>query len=209
MEHSFELFRSFAVQMFILVDPVVAVPIFLAITPRSSAAERRGMARRGCMVAFLVVAFFLLLGPLLLAYFGVKTPAVQICGGILLFVIALEMLYGRPTRTITTPAEEHLAGQKEDVSITPLAIPMLSGPGAITTCLLFAKRAEGPADYVALLLAAALIFAGTYLLLLRAEAVHRRLGGLGLTIVTRVMGLVLAFIAIQYAIDGVHAVLVS
>lgn len=209
MEQSFELFRAFAVQLFILVDPIVAVPIFLAITPRNSAAERQSMARRGCSVAFLVIVFFLLLGPLLLNYFGVTTPAVQICGGILLFVIALEMLYGRPTQTVTTPEEEQLAGQKEDVSITPLAIPMLSGPGAITTCLIFAKKAEGFADYLALLLAAALIFAGTYWLLLRAEAVKRWLGSLGLTIVTRVMGLVLAFIAIQYAIDGVHTVLGS
>lgn len=209
MEQSFELFRSFAVQMFILVDPIVAVPIFLAITPRNSVAERQVMARRGCSVAFLVIAFFLLLGPLLLDYFGVKTPAVQICGGILLFVIALEMLYGRPTQTVTTPEEEQLAGLKEDISITPLAIPMLSGPGAITTCLIFAKRADGVGDYLALLLAAGLIFGGTYLLMLRAEAVQRWLGGLGLTIVTRVMGLVLAFIAIQYAIDGVHTVIGS
>lgn len=209
MEQSFELFRSFAVQMFILVDPIVAVPIFLAITPRNSVAERRVMAGRGCSVAFLVIAFFLLLGPLLLDYFGVKTPAVQICGGILLFVIALEMLYGRPTQTVTTPEEEQLAGLKEDISITPLAIPMLSGPGAITTCLIFAKKADGVGDYLALLLAAGLIFGGTYLLMLRAEAVQRWLGGLGLTIVTRVMGLVLAFIAIQYAIDGVHTVIGS
>lgn len=209
MDQSFELFRSFAVQMFILVDPIVAVPIFLAITPRNSVAERQVMARRGCSVAFLVIAFFLLLGPLLLDYFGVKTPAVQICGGILLFVIALEMLYGRPTQTVTTPEEEQLAGLKEDISITPLAIPMLSGPGAITTCLIFAKKADGVSDYLALLLAAGLIFGGTYLLMLRAEAVQRWLGGLGLTIVTRVMGLVLAFIAIQYAIDGVHTVIAS
>jgi multiple antibiotic resistance protein len=201
-----DLFTNFGVQLFIIVDPLVAIPIFLSITPHNSHAERRQMALRGCLVAFLVLVFFILLGPFLLLYFGIETPAVQICGGILLFVIALEMLYGQPTKTVTSSHEENLAEAKEDISITPLAIPMLAGPGAITTCLLFAKKTEDLAGYLVLIAAAAAVFAITYLLLLRAKNLVQLVGGLGTTIITRIMGLVLAFIALQYAIDGVKTV---
>lgn len=206
METTFGLALTFTIQLFIIVDPVAAVPLFFAITPRDTAEERRRMARRGCFVAFLVVAFFLLAGPPTLGYFGIGTPAVRICGGILLFVIALEMLYGRFTGTGTSPTEERLAGEKEDISITPLAIPLLAGPGAITTALIFAGRAEGPLDYATLLLGCALVFGVTDLFFRRGDIILRLLGNLGMTIVTRIMGLVLAFLAVQYVLDGLGAV---
>ena len=112
-----DLFIAFFVQLFIIVDPLVGVPVFLAITPHNTTAERRRMARRGCVAAALVVVFFLYVGPYLLAYFGVKTPAVRITGGVLLFVIAIEMLYGRPTGTGTSPREERLAEAKKRVGL--------------------------------------------------------------------------------------------
>lgn len=200
-----ELLFSFALQLFLIVDPVAGVPVFLAITPHSDDLERRTMALRGCLVAFLVLAFFLLGGPVLVHWLGIGTPAVQICGGILLFVIALEMLYGRPTGTGTSPRETRLAGAKEDISITPLAIPLLAGPGAIATCLLFAAKASGPLAHLYLLAGAAAVFLVTYLLLAQAGTLARMLGTLGTAIVTRVMGLILAFLAVQFVIDGVRA----
>lgn len=202
-----ELYLAFAVQLFIIVDPVAGVPVFLAITPSNSGSERRTMARRGCLVAFLVVVFFLLAGPLLLDYLAISTAAVRIAGGALLFVIALEMLYGRPTGTGTSRREERLAEVKADISITPLAIPLLAGPGAIANCLIFSGRAAGVVDYLALLLAAATVFLLTALLLSRAEVLASWLGSLGTVVVTRVMGLILSFLAVQYVIDGVQAVL--
>lgn len=197
---------TFTLQLFIIVDPVAAVPLFLAITPTNTAEERRRMARRGCLVAFLVVTFFLLAGPPLLGYFGIGTPAVRIGGGILLFVIALEMIYGHFTRTGTSPKEERLAGEKEDISITPLAIPLLAGPGAIATALIFAGRAEGPADFAFLFAGCAAVFWITDLFFSRAHIMLRLLGNLGMTIITRIMGLVLAFLAVQYVLDGIRAV---
>ena len=202
-----DLFLSFAIQLFIIVDPIAGIPVFLAITPRNSRQERLAMARRGCLVAFLLVVFFLLGGPGLLAYLGISTSAVRIAGGLLLFAIALEMLYGRPTGTGTTRREERLAQAKADISITPLAIPLLAGPGAIVNSLIFSGQASGFGDYLALLGAAATVFAATYLLLGRATLLAGALGRLGTTIVIRVMGLVLAFLAVQYVIDGVRALL--
>ncbi len=206
MANYFDQFWAFTVQMFILVDPIVAIPIFLAITPNNSREERRAMARRGCSVACLVVIFFILIGPAILGYFGIQTPAVQICGGVLLFAIALEMLYGRATKTVSSPRETHLAEAKEDISITPLAIPLLAGPGSIATSLIFAKKTHDPWAYLALVAGAAAIFGLTYVLLLRAHHIVRFLGDLGVTIVTRIMGLVLAFISAQYVVDGISTV---
>ncbi|HEY7745614.1 MAG TPA: MarC family protein [Desulfuromonadales bacterium] len=207
MASAIELFTAFAVQLFIIVDPVVGVPVFLAITPHNTAAERRPMARRGCIAAFLVVAFFIVIGPLLLGYFGIQTASVRICGGVLLFIIALEMLYGRPTGTGTSRREERLAEAKEDISITPLAVPLLAGPGAIATALIFADRAAAPLDWLALLAAAAVVFAVTLLFLWRADDLVRWVGSLGTAILTRIMGLLLAFLAVQYAVDGFRSIL--
>jgi multiple antibiotic resistance protein len=201
-----ELFAAFTIQLFVVVDPLLGIPIFLAITPHRSSGERQRMARRGCLVAFLVLVFFLLAGPPVFGYFGIGTAAVRICGGILLFVIALEMLYGRMTGTGTSPREELLAGEKEDVSITPLAIPLLAGPGAIATVLLFAGRAAAPLDYLALLAGSALVLGVTFIFLRHAELVLRVVGNLGMTILTRIMGLILAFLSVQYVLDGLQAV---
>jgi multiple antibiotic resistance protein len=206
MDGAPSLFAAFALQLFIIVDPVAGVPLFLAITPHNTPPERRGMAKRGCLAAFAVVVLFIVAGPPLLAYFGIQTASVRICGGVLLFVIALEMLYGRPTGTGTSRREERLAGAKQDISITPLAIPLLAGPGAITTCLIFSARATSLPAYLALLAGAAAVFAATFLLLRRADELARLIGSLGTAILTRIMGLVLAFLAVQYVVDGVQLV---
>lgn len=203
MDH-FTLTLTFVIQLLIIVDPVAAVPIFLGITPNSTAEERRAMAWRGCLAAFVVVAFFLLAGPALLGYFGIGSPAVRICGGILLFVIALEMLYGRFTGTGTSPREERLAGEKEDISITPLAIPLLAGPGAITTALIFADRAPTLTATFFLLMGCAAVFATTALFLRYSEIMVRLVGKLAMAVFIRIFGLVLAFLAVQYVVDGVR-----
>lgn len=209
MKTFIEFFVLFSVQLFIIVDPVAGVPLFLAITPQNSRAERRKMAVRGCVTAFGVVVFFILIGPWVVDYFGVRTAAIRICGGILLFIIAMEMLYGRPTGTGTSRREERLAEVKEDISITPLAIPLLAGPGAIATCLVFAARAEDPFAYLALLAGSAVVFGATFLLLSRADELLGWVGALGTAILTRIMGLILAFIAVEYVLEGVVEVIKS
>lgn len=204
MDSSFAIFTAFALQLFIIVDPIAGVPVFLAITPDNTRAQRRAMAVRGCLAAFAILVFFLLCGRLMMDYFAIETAAVRICGGLLLFVISLEMLYGRPTGTGTSRREERLAEAKADISITPLAFPLLAGPGAIATGLIFVEQVRTAADYLALLAASALVFIATCLLLLRADTLLRLIGALGAAIVTRLMGLVLAFLAVQYVLDGIR-----
>jgi multiple antibiotic resistance protein len=204
MEIAFEMFVSFAVQLFIIVDPIAAVPVFLTITPQNTRQERKTMALRACLVAFLVVVFFILAGPFLLGYFSIQNSAVRICGGILMFVIAIEMLYGRRTGTGISYREERLGEAKEDISITPLAIPLLAGPGAITTSLIFSEKAHALLSYFALLLSSVLVFSLTYLFLRWADELVKWIGILGTTVLTRIMGLILAFIAVQYVVDGIR-----
>ncbi len=133
----------------------------------------------------------------------------EICGGILLFAIALEMLYGRPTRTGMSRREKRMAEAMKDVSVVPLGFPLLAGPGAITTCLLFSERADSFADYLALVVAATAILGGTFLLLSNGERLIAKLGDLGAVLMTRILGLVLAFLATQYAIEGLRAAFVD
>lgn len=202
-----DLISVFFIQLFIIVDPLAGIPIFLAITPNKTTLERRSLARRSCIIAFIVIAFFLLAGPTILDWFGVKAAAVSICGGILLFIISLELLYGRATGTETSRREEQLAEEKEDISVTPLAIPLLAGPGAIATTLAFAGRADSTLAFAALVSSAAFVFLVVYLVLHWSEKLTIVIGPLGMKIITRIMGLLLAFIAVQYVIDGVRTVI--
>lgn len=195
----------FVVQLFVIVDPLAAVPIFLAITVSHTKQERRSIARRGCSIGLLAIVFFLVVGPSLLRYFAINTSAVQISGGLLLFVIALELLYGNPTGTQTSSTEERLAEKKEDVSVTPLAIPLLAGPGAIVTCLVFSSQATDALSVLILIGGAVIVFLAAYLLLHWADELARVFGELGMKVAVRIIGLILAFIAVQYVINGITA----
>lgn len=205
MQNHFEEFIIFVVQLFVIVDPLAALPIFLAITAHHTMHERRAIARRGCIIGFLAIVFFLVVGPSLLEYLGVGRSAVLISGGLLLFLIALELLYGHPTGTQTSTKEERLAEKKEDVSVTPLAIPLLAGPGAIVTCLVFASQATTPLTVAVLVAGASVVFLSGYLLLHWADYLARVFGELGMKVAVRIVGLILAFIAVQYVINGVTA----
>ena len=209
MTHYMELLTVFVIQLFVIVDPLAAIPIFLAITPGKTNLERRATAWRGCIIAFFVILFFLVAGTSIIDYFGIKTSAVRICGGILLFMISLELLHGKTTGTETSSREKHLAEEKADVSVTPLAIPLLAGPGAIATTLSFAAQADGTLAFATLAAGAAIVFTLVYAVLHWAEKLARAMGVLGVKIVTRIMGLLLAFIAVQYIVDGVRAVLMD
>lgn len=203
MRMHLELLTVFVIQLFIIVDPLACIPIFLAITPNKTKKERRIIARRSCFVACIVLIFFVLAGNAILNYLGITTSAVQICGGILLFIIALEFLRGKATTTETSSLEERLAEEKEDVSVTPLAIPLLAGPGAIATTFVFAGRAESIFTYATLVTGSALVFCAVYLCFHWADDIAKIFGVLGMKIITRIMGFILAFIAVQYVVDGI------
>ena len=143
-------FATIVFNLFLIIDPIGCLPIFIAITKDNTKKERRAMIRRAVIIAFLVLVFFAIVGHPLLSYFAIGTPAMRIAGGILLFIIGIEMLYGRVSRTETTEKEEEEAVEKEDVSITPLAIPFLAGPGAITAVVLFSGTGTATAAVASL-----------------------------------------------------------
>ena len=199
------LFASMVVNLFLIVDPIGLMPLYAAITRNNTTAERRRMIRRAIGIAFVVLAFFAVVGKYVLAYFSVSIAAVRIAGGILLFAIGLEMLYGRVSRTETTETEEAEAAEKEDVSVTPLAIPLLAGPGGIAAAVLFAGTFEGIGGAMMVIVALVIVMLASWLLLSLTDEMLRVLGQIGVRVIARVMGLLLLFVATQFIVDGIRA----
>lgn len=190
------------VTLLVVVDPVGVAPMFVAITREQTPEARRLTLRRAVIVAASVAAFFLLAGRLLLSHLGVSVHAFAISGGILLFATALPMLFGhRPVLQGPEPAD--VRRPREDPAVFPLAIPLLSGPGTIATLLLLANQAQANAARSAVLVAVTVaVFMVSWAILRTAERLLARLGAGGISILTRVLGLVLAALAVQYVLDG-------
>jgi multiple antibiotic resistance protein len=190
------------VTLLVVVDPVGVAPIFVACTRDLEPGARHDTLLRAVVVALLVTLFFLLGGRLLLTYLGVSVHAFAISGGILLFATAVPMLFGhRPL--LQGPERGDYGKVGEDVAVFPLAIPLLSGPGAIATTLLLTSQADD--DYARLTLLAAVIgvvYLIAWVILRTADRLMARLGESGIHILTRVLGIVLAALAVQYVLDG-------
>ena len=186
-----------------IVDPFAAVPTFLAMTARDTPAVRRAMARRGAWTCAITLTAFALAGSLIFTLFGITLGAFKIAGGVLIGLNALEMVQARRSQQRETPAEQAEAIEKEDVGIIPLGVPMLAGPGAISTVMVLALGSHSRATTAALYGSVALTACVSYLVLAAATAVEHRLGQTGMRILTRLMGLVLCAIAVQFIVDGI------
>jgi MarC family membrane protein len=186
-----------------IVDPFAVVPTFLAMTERDAPEQRRVLARRGAWTCAITLIAFAAGGSLIFRIFGITIGAFKIAGGILLGLNALDMVQARRSQQRETPAEKAEGIQKEDIGIMPLGVPMLAGPGAISTVMVLALGSKGPlvtaAVYVSIILTALI----SYYVLAAASLVERRLGQTGMRILTRLMGLVLCAIAVQFVIDGI------
>ncbi len=191
--------------VFVVVDPFAAVPFFLAMTSREPAERKRETARRAAVAAGLVLAVFALTGAFVFRVLGISMGAFKIAGGVLLLIMAVDMLRTRPSEARITPGEVASGAEKEDVAIVPLAMPLLAGPGSIATVVVLMGRARSlHVWHGAIVLAAiALTAALAYLVLAGAARVDDVLGKTGLNILERASGLLLAAIAIQFMIDGV------
>jgi multiple antibiotic resistance protein len=190
--------------MFIIMDPPGLVPVFIALTQGMSAEQRRAIAVRACIVAGVLMILFLFVGEAVLGFIGISMDAFRIAGGILLFLTALDMLFQRRQARRADNAAEGQAEHQDDPSVFPLALPLIVGPGAITTIILLAGNATSPADFGAIagvLMAVLLI---TFLAFLVAPTIERALGKTGLNIVTRVLGMLLAALAVQFVLDGLR-----
>ena len=191
------------VTLLVVVDPPGVVPIFVALTKDESPTRRRSILTRAVLIAFGVAIFFLLAGRSVLSYLGVTVHAFAISGGILLFATAMPMLFGQ-RGGLQAPEEEERGSVGQDISVFPLAIPMLSGPGVIATTLLLTSQAAGdPHRLAAVAIALALVFFVAFVSLYLGARLIARLGEGGVHIATRVMGIVLAALAVQYVLNGI------
>jgi len=194
-----ELFTSALVTFLVVIDPPGCAPIFASLTSQAAAAERRRMAIRSALIAWGVLMFFALLGEPLLRALGIQLASFRIAGGIMLFAIALDMVFEKRTER----REERAANvEQEDVSVFPMAIPMIAGPGSIASAMLLTARAEGLVESVMVLGAMTTVIGLTMLSLLAAGPLMRFIGARLEAMITRILGVVLAALAAQFVVDG-------
>ena len=187
-----------------IVDPFATVPSFLAMTEKDTPAFRRVLARRGAWTAAITLTAFGLGGALIFKLFGITIGAFKIAGGVLIGLNALDMVQARRSSQRETAVEKAEGIQKEDIGIMPLGVPMLAGPGAISTVMVLALGSKSIVTTIALYASIAITAYISYLTLAAASLVERRLGQTGMRILTRLMGLILCAIAIQFVLDGIR-----
>lgn len=200
-----ETFLYALVALLVIFDPLGTAALFGAMTPHDTALERAGQAKRACLIAFIVLALFGLAGEGLLVALGIGLPALRVSGGILLFLTAADMVTARGVLRASPDERAAATATEDDISVFPLAIPLIAGPGSMTTMVLLHSRAGGdPASLAAIelaLLAAILI---TLAGLLLARHVQRLLGETGSNVIGRVLGVLLAALAAQIALEGLR-----
>ena len=190
--------------LFIIMDPPGLAPVFIALTQGMTASQRRVIAIRAIVVSFVLMMLFLFLGEAVLGFIGISMDAFRIAGGILLFLTALDMLFQRRQARREDNAAEGQAEHHDDPSVFPLALPLIVGPGAITTVILLAGEADGTAGMLAITGVLLAVLVITFLAFLASNAIERALGKTGLNIVTRVLGMLLAALAVQFVLDGLR-----
>jgi multiple antibiotic resistance protein len=190
--------------LFVILDPIAVIPAFLSMTPRDTPAERVKMARLACAVTAGVLLGFGMTGAILFEFLGITMPAFQIAGSIVLLLVALDMLQARRSAVLVTGEETDAGAAKEDIAITPLAVPMLAGPGAITTAILLHNRAQGLAQQLALCGCIVGVSLASYVILALSAHGARWLSPIALKLVTRIMGLILASIAMQFFLNALR-----
>ncbi len=192
--------------IFFIVDPLGNIPIFLSLTEGVSPQERSRTARRTSIATLLILLLFAFIGEWILKLFRVTISSFQIAGGILIFIIALSMLQAKRSRAKSSPEEEHGPLSQEDISIFPLAIPMLSGPAAITAVMVLINLSASLTQRIIVILAIVLTSFSCYFIIKESARLLRLLRQTGINVLTRLMGLLLAVIAVQFVIDGLKGV---
>ena len=193
--------------LLLVVDAPAAVPLFLSMTESDSVEHKRRTAFRASLAAGLVLAAFGALGGVIFRVLGISLGAFRIAGGVLLFLLAIDMLRAQRSRQRTSPEEEAEGLDRPDISIFPLAIPMLAGPGATSTVMVLVSRAQHVWQYAVVFGAIAATSLVTLGLLRSGLRVERRLGQTGMNVLQRVMGLILAATAVQFVVEGVATLL--
>jgi multiple antibiotic resistance protein len=204
------IFKTFVV-FFVVVEPISLVPVFAALTRGGGDGYRQRMAFKGVFLAAVIFALFLFSGDILLRVLGISLNAFKIAGGLLLFLLAVDMVFARQSglRSATVREQEE-ARFRQDISVFPLAFPLIAGPGALATLLLLSadSRAD-PVRFAALVAVVAIVLVITLLLLLGARHVERLIGVTGANVISRLAGVILVALAVQFVIDGVRASVIT
>jgi len=202
-----DLFISAFVTLFVIIDPPGCAPIFAGLTAGANAAQARGMALRAVGIAALILVLFALFGEQLLAALHIELNSFRIAGGIMLFLIALEMVFEKRTERREQRVEKVRATPEvEDVAVFPMAMPMIAGPGSIATMMLLMSKAEGLDQTLVILAALAAVLGLLLAALLAAGPLMRLVGAQVEAVITRLLGVLLAALAAQYVVDGLKTV---
>lgn len=192
--------------LFVIVDPFATVPAFIAMTPRDTPEQRVRTARLACIVMAAVLLIFALAGKIIFKLLGITLPAFQIAASIVLLIVALDMLRAQRSRVVETQEETDAGAEKTDIAITPLAVPMLAGPGAISTVILLQSRAADVAQHVSMYVCIVAVSFASYLIFRVSARGAQWLNPIAMKVMTRIMGLLLAAVAAQFMINGLKAV---
>ncbi len=189
---------------FALIDPIGNSAMFASLTARQSSERRRTQAIKGSLIALILLLLFMSAGELLLSYLGISLAALRTSGGILLLILGIDMVFAMHSGgTSTTDEEEQEARHSDDISVFPLATPLIAGPGAISAVILLRANAEGaPMQELATVVALFAVIVVTLMCLLAATQIQRLLGATGLNVITRIMGVILSALAVQFMFDG-------
>ena len=203
-------FAEFALVTFtsvlFIVDPIAVVPSYLVVTRTETPAQRAGTARRACIATGLILIGFAAGGTLIFQLFGITLPAFRIAGGLILWLVAMDMLHAQ--RTTQESGPELAEGEvKEDTAVTPLAMPMLAGPGAISTVMVLAAQARTMPQKLVVYASIVITALASWIVLRVGERLVQRMGQTGIRVLTRIMGLLLAALAVQFVISGAQEAL--
>ena len=185
-----------------IMNPIGNIPVFISLVENFDEETQKQVARRAVFTAFFIGSLFVLMGNIIFRFFGITLPAFRIAGGILVFLIAYHLLRGKPSRQHHPGEEEHGDDDPDSLAVTPLGTPILAGPGTITTAMSFVGARKHLLDIVLVLAVFAVVCLLTYLCFLYGESISRRLGRTRIGVITRLMGLILAVIAVQMCLEG-------
>ena len=206
LQHEIQFFIFCLTTLFTLINPIGISPILIIMTERFPQKEKINIAKKGSLTAFITLILFSLLGSVIFNFFGITIEAFQIMGGIIFFRNGLRMLDSKIGRSRTTPAEQEESEESDDIAISPIGIPLIAGPGAITAAMLLSSQTPQIYSYFTLIFSIFFVLSLVYLILRNGDVILKLLGTTGIRIIQRLMGLILMVIAVQFVINGVISI---
>ena len=189
--------------LFSLINPIGIAPIFITLTERFSVSQQRKIAKKGVLTGFLILVTFAYMGSYIFSLYSISIDAFRIMGGIIFFRSGLKMLESIVPRTRTTPAETEEGLEHDDIAISPIGIPIVTGPGAITAAMILAGQTKSSVEQLILFLAILFVLFVTLIIFYTAPLIFKKIGSSGSRLIQRLMGIILMVIAVQFVIDGV------